>query len=118
MRTAVDSSALLLILRRQPGWEAWRDALTRAASEGPLLVCPVVLAECSVGFPSAEEAGARFEMLGMAYAAITPESAWLAGQTENSSPPTAQFSPSRPLIRRGSSARARSSAACWRHSPS
>lgn len=80
MRTAVDSSVLLLILRRQPGWESWRDALTHAATEGPLVVCPVVFAECSVGFSSAEEADIRFKILGVAYDAITPESAWLAGQ--------------------------------------
>lgn len=80
MRTAVDSSVLLCILRRQSGWEAWRGALSQAAEEGLLLVCPVVFSECSVGFANAAEAGARFDALGIHYDAFTPESAYLAGQ--------------------------------------
>lgn len=80
MRTAVDSSVLLCILRRQSGWERWRSALSRAAEEGILLVCPVVFAECSVGFANAEEARAKFDSLGIAYDAFSPESAYLAGQ--------------------------------------
>ena len=56
MRTALDSSVVILLQRRQPGWEGWRHALTQAATEGPLLINPVVFAECSAGFPSAEAA--------------------------------------------------------------
>ncbi len=81
MRTAVDSSVLLLILRQQAGWEQWRGVLGRAAEEGLLLLCPVVFAECSVGFSSVVEARARFDALGMAYDALSPECAWMAGQT-------------------------------------
>lgn len=80
MRTAVDSSVLLCILRRQPGAEAWRAALSRAAEEGGLLLCPAVFAECSVGFPHAKEAEAQFDSLGIVYDAFTPESAYFAGQ--------------------------------------
>ena len=36
MRTAFDSSVILLIQKRQTGWEAWRDALTRAATEAEI----------------------------------------------------------------------------------
>ena len=32
---------------------SYGDALTQAATEGPLLINPVVFAECSAGFPSA-----------------------------------------------------------------
>lgn len=81
MRTAVDSSVLLLVLRRQAGWEAWRDVLGEAATQGPLLICPVVFAECSIGFPSAEVAGAQFESLQIHHDPITPRAAFLAGQT-------------------------------------
>jgi predicted nucleic acid-binding protein len=77
----VDSSVLLLILRKQKGWETWRGLLSRAAEEGLLLLCPVVFAECSVGFASAAEAKGRFDSLGMSYDPFSPESAWLAGQT-------------------------------------
>lgn len=80
MRTAVDSSVLLHILKRQEGWEQWRDTLSRAAAEGILLFCPVVFAECSVGFPNEEEAVARFDSLCLVYDAFGPECAYLAGQ--------------------------------------
>ena len=80
MRTAVDSSVLLFILRQQPGWQQWRAALTRAAEEGSLVLCPVVFAECSVGFPHAGEALARFDSLCLVYDAFSPECAYLAGQ--------------------------------------
>lgn|GEM_PF-6073862 len=53
IRTAIDSSVLILLQRRQPGWEERRDRLTQAAFEGPLLISPVVFAECSFGYPSA-----------------------------------------------------------------
>jgi len=81
MRTAVDSSVILLILRRQTGWDEWREAIGRAAGEGMLLLCPVVFAECSVGFATAREAERNFDSLGMTYDPFSPESAWLAGQT-------------------------------------
>ncbi len=81
MRTAVDSSVLLCILQRQPGWEQWRAILSRAAEEGILVLCPVVFAECSIGFANAEEARAQFDSLCIAYDAFTPESAYLAGRT-------------------------------------
>ncbi len=81
MRTAVDSSVLLLLLRRQTGWEAWRAALSSAAKEGCLLMCPIVFAECSMGFPSAAVAAKQFESLQIYLDPIERESAWLAGQT-------------------------------------
>ncbi len=81
MRTAVDSSVLLCILRRQPGSGSWRTLLGRAAEEGGLLLCPAVFAECSVGFTNAKEAQAQFESLSLIYDAFSPEAAYLAGQT-------------------------------------
>jgi len=80
MRTAVDSSVLLCILRRQAGWEQWRGTLSRAAEEGFLVVCPVVFAECSVGFSHVEEALARFDSLCIVYDSFSPKCAFHAGQ--------------------------------------
>ncbi|MEX1118124.1 MAG: type II toxin-antitoxin system VapC family toxin [Terrimicrobiaceae bacterium] len=80
MRTAVDSSVLICILRRQPGWVKWQVSLTHAAEEGALVLCPVVFAECSVGFAGAREAHAKFDSLCLIYDAFTPECAYLAGQ--------------------------------------
>jgi len=81
VRTALDSSVVILLQRRQPGWEGWREVLTRAATEGPLLICPVVFAECSAGYPSAEAALREFESIQVYYDSISPDSAYLAGQT-------------------------------------
>ena len=81
MRTALDSSVVILLQRRQAGWEEWRNALTRAATEGPLLISSVVFAECSAGFPSVEIALREFESIQVHFDPISPESAYLAGQT-------------------------------------
>ncbi|MFV1995933.1 MAG: type II toxin-antitoxin system VapC family toxin [Verrucomicrobiales bacterium] len=81
MKTAVDSSVLILMQRQQPGWERWRDALTAAATEGPLLISPVVFAECAPGYPSVEVALRRFESIQLRYDPLSPESAFLAGET-------------------------------------
>ncbi len=80
MRTAIDSSVLLCILRHQPGWESWRATLSRAAEEGTLMLCPVVFAECSVGYSSVEESLAKFDSLCIAYDPIAPAAAYLGGQ--------------------------------------
>jgi hypothetical protein len=34
MRTALDSSVLILLYRKKPGWEAWRNSLQLAALQG------------------------------------------------------------------------------------
>jgi len=81
MRTAIDSSVVILLQRRQPGWGSWRDVLTRAATEGTLLICPVTFAECSTGFSSAEIAMRQFAEIQVHFDPYSPESAYLAGQT-------------------------------------
>lgn len=81
MRTAVDSSVLLCILRRQSGWDAWRATLSHAAEEGSLALCPIVFAECSIGFSSVDEALVKFDSLCIGYDPIMPATAYLAGQT-------------------------------------
>jgi predicted nucleic acid-binding protein len=80
MRTAIDSSVLLCLLRQQAGWKNWRDILSLASEEGSLLICPAVFAECSIGFPSVKQALAKFDSLSIIYDPISPESAYLAGQ--------------------------------------
>lgn len=81
MRTGIDSSVLILIQRREAGWEFWRDRLSQAATEGPLLICPVAFAECSIGYPSTQIALGQLESIQIHYDPILPESAHLAGQT-------------------------------------
>lgn len=81
MRTAIDSSVIILILRRQEGWQNWQSVLETAASQGTLLICPIVFAECSPGFGSSSEATAAFDAVHLNYDPILPESAFLAGRT-------------------------------------
>lgn len=80
MRTALDSSVLLLLSRKQPGWEDWRERLHTAAIEGPLLICPIAFAEFSIAYPSAEAALADLDLLHIIYDPIPPAAAHLAGQ--------------------------------------
>ena len=81
MRTALDSSVLILLQRRQTGWEAWRELLTRAATVGPLLINPVVFAECAAGYPSATIALRTLAAIQIHFDFLSPETAYLAGQT-------------------------------------
>jgi predicted nucleic acid-binding protein len=81
VRTAIDSSVIILLLRRQPGWEQWRRVLDEAASESTLLVCSVVFAECSPGFKSYNDALSAFSSVHIHYDPLSPEAAHLAGQT-------------------------------------
>lgn len=80
MRTALDSSVLIQLYRKQAGWEAWRDCLRSAANEGELVVSPVAFAEFSVAYPTLESAQADLERLNISYEPFTPASAYLAGQ--------------------------------------
>jgi predicted nucleic acid-binding protein len=80
MRTALDSSVLILLYRKQAGWETWRDCLQVAASEGELILSPVAFAEYSIAYPSVESARCDLERLHIFYEPIQPEAAYLAGQ--------------------------------------
>jgi predicted nucleic acid-binding protein len=80
MITALDSSVLWAIIKREPGYEVWVQALLGAAAEGPLIISPVAFAELA---PSTrDEAGLTFFLgrLSIAYDPISPASAYLAGQ--------------------------------------
>ncbi len=80
MRTALDSSVLIQLYRKHPGWEAWRDRLTTAAGEGQLIISPVAFAEFSIAYPSLESARADLQRLNIHYEPIEPAAAFLAGQ--------------------------------------
>ena len=63
MKTAIDSSVLYCIGKREPGYEAWQRALAVAAAEGILVVCPVVFAEISPGLSTAARVSADLAAL-------------------------------------------------------
>lgn len=80
MITAVDTSALLAILKGEPAGEAWIHFLAREAAQGPLVVCDIVLAELAPAFASAQEVMKAMADLSIDYLPTAPESAYLAGE--------------------------------------
>jgi len=80
MRTALDSSVLILLYRKQPGWEAWRNSLQLAALQGELIISPIAFAEFSIAYPSVESALADLDRLHIFYDPITPAATYRAGQ--------------------------------------
>lgn len=81
MITALDSSVLWAIVKKESGHEDWVQALIRAASEGPLVISPVAFAELSPSTPSADSLMEFLEQLAISYDPIAPDAAYLAGQT-------------------------------------
>jgi predicted nucleic acid-binding protein len=81
MITALDSSALWAIIKQEPGHESWLQTLLKAASEGPLVICPIAYAELAPS--TADDAGLTtfLARLSIAYDPISPAAAHLAGQT-------------------------------------
>ena len=79
MKTAVDTSVLLAIRAKEPGYQLWQEALQNAAEAGQLCVCPVVFAELSPGSASSVRLLEQLELLAIAYEDFSPESAHLAG---------------------------------------
>ena len=81
MITALDSSVLWAIIKKEASHESWLAALLRAASDGPLVISPIAFAELA---PSTKDAAALNEFLSqlaISYDPITPAAAHLAGLT-------------------------------------
>ena len=79
MRTAIDTSVLLAIRGKEPGYESWEAALRQAAEQGSLWICPVVFAEMSPGRNSPSQLLKQFEALAIGYDDISTAAAHLAG---------------------------------------
>ena len=78
---ALDSSVLWAIIRQEPGRETWLQALLKAATEGPLVICPVAFAELAPSAPEETALSGFLSRLSIAYEPISPAAAFLAGQT-------------------------------------
>jgi predicted nucleic acid-binding protein len=81
MTTALDSSVLWAIIKREAGHDRWLASLTRAASEGPLIISPVAFAELAPSTPNDTELMAFLTRLAITYSPISPAAAHLAGLT-------------------------------------
>ena len=81
MITAIDSSVLWAIIKKEETSEAWCEALLVAAAEGALIISPVAFAELA---PSASNSVALMDFLNrlsISYEPISCEAAFLAGET-------------------------------------
>jgi predicted nucleic acid-binding protein len=81
MTTAVDSSVLWAILKNEPGAADWAEVLQTAASDGPLVLCPVVFSELAPSTTDAASLLSLLSRLGLSYDPLSPEAAHLAGVT-------------------------------------
>lgn len=80
MKTAIDSSVLWCLIKRQPGFESWQQVLWRAGQDGELVVCPIVFAEISPAFTSSTHTLQNLQKIGVRYEQLEPTSAYLAGE--------------------------------------
>lgn len=81
MITALDSSVLWAIIKKEPDSEKWLDALVLAASDGPLVISPIAFAELAPSTVDASELVSFLGQLAISYDPITPASAHFAGLT-------------------------------------
>ena len=81
MITALDSSVLWAIIKKEPGHAEWLEVLLKAASEGPLIISPVAFAELSPSTADAASLSSFLEQLSISYDPISPAAAHLAGLT-------------------------------------
>jgi predicted nucleic acid-binding protein len=81
MTTALDSSVLWAIIKKERGHDRWLESLMRAASEGPLVISPVAFAELAPSTNNPVELIAFLSELSISYDPILPEAAHLAGVT-------------------------------------
>ena len=81
MITALDSSVLWAIIKKESGSEQWLQALILAASDGPLIISPIAFAELAPSTSDAPALGVFLGRLAISYAPIDPAAAHLAGLT-------------------------------------
>ena len=81
MITALDSSVLWAIIKREAGHDQWLAALLRAASDGPLVISPISFAELAPSTTDAATLNEFLSQLAISYDPISPAAAHLAGLT-------------------------------------
>jgi predicted nucleic acid-binding protein len=81
MITALDSSVLWAIIKKEAGYDLWLAALLRAASDGPLVISPISYAELAPSTPDAAALNEFLSQLAISYDPISPAAAHLAGLT-------------------------------------
>lgn len=77
----MDSSVFWALLKREPGSASWLGLLQDAAREGPLVICPVVLAELAPCVPELAMLESFLSEWNVRYDPFEPRAAFLAGRT-------------------------------------
>lgn len=80
MTTAVDSSALLAILKGETAAEAWLAVLESASTQGPLVICETVAVEISPLFTKADDLMEFLGSFALHLVPATPLTCWEAGR--------------------------------------
>lgn len=80
MRTAIDSSILILLYRRQRGWAEWKELLREVSSHSTLVICPIAFAEYANAYDTVTDAMDDINRLHIQYDPINPNAAYLAGR--------------------------------------
>lgn len=81
MTTAIDSSVLWAVIKREPGHENWLEALVEAASEGPMIISPIAFAELAPSTQDEAELSTFLAELAIGWSNLSPATAHLAGHT-------------------------------------
>jgi predicted nucleic acid-binding protein len=79
--TLVDSCILIDVLANDPKWADWSlDQLDQCAAQAPLIINPLILAEISPRFDTANDLEAALAALPLVREALPWDAAFLAGQ--------------------------------------
>ena len=79
MITALDSSVLWSIIRRESTARIWLETIIASAAEGPLIISPIAFAELSPSTSSAAQLVEFLARMSISYEPISTTSAHLAG---------------------------------------
>ena len=82
MNTAVDSSVIIAIIRREPSGAEWLDQLILARERGSLLACEAVWAETRQLYSSREAHVEAMAEFGLQYSPLLAPAAALAGEIQ------------------------------------
>jgi len=80
VKTAIDTSVLLVIFNGEPDARRWVNALIEARREGQLVVCDVVYAELAAAFQERRALDDALGKLGVRFDPVTGPAAWQAGR--------------------------------------
>jgi predicted nucleic acid-binding protein len=82
VNTAIDSSVIIAIIRREPTGDGWMNRLIRARESGGLLACEAVWAETRQLYSSREAHAQAMNEFGLQFSPMLATAAALAGEIQ------------------------------------